>query len=471
MRNLRYSSLTLCGIIIALNATSQTQTDTKYLKTQMPAKWEYTSQISSDRPAEEGWWKVFDDELLDSLITEGLKNNYDVGMAVRRINIAESQVKQAMASYYPSFSLDLGYTKARTAGAMAGTGVRSSNSGYFSAGVDMSWEIDLFGKITAKVKDQKALRNVSKADYDGVMLSLSAQIASNYINLRTYQEELKVTQEYMESQAIVVNKANARFEAGLVAKLDVVQAKTVYYSTQASVPKLQVSIEHTVNAIATLLGCYPEQIKERLLEYRQLPDYVHIVPSGIPAELLRRRPDIIEAEYQIASYAAELGIAKKDFLPTLSLNGSFGLAAHDFSALGKGNSIEYSVAPTLSWTIFDGLSRKYAVRAAAEQMENGIDNYNLTVMTAVEEVNNAMVNYTSTLKAIESYKDALAQSTESFDLSVDLYTQGLTAFTNVVDAQINTLTYANSLITAKGDALNSLINLYKALGGSPTPSL
>ncbi|MDE5961456.1 MAG: TolC family protein, partial [Duncaniella sp.] len=130
--------------------------------------------------------------------------------------------------------------------------------------------------------------------------------------------------------------------------------------------------------------------------------------------------------------------------------------------------LEYSIAPTLSWTLFDGFARKYAVAEAKEQMKIGIENYNQTVMTAIQEVDNAMVAYSSSLKSIDSYTKVIEQCDESFHLSVDAYKEGLTSFTNVVDAQINSFTYANSLISAKGDALVNLVDLYKALGGSPT---
>lgn len=466
--NITKAAIILCAVLAPWRVAGEEKTEAASLRGNLPERWNYTPEIVQTMPDDDDWWKSFNDPLLDSLITTGIANNYNVEMAIRRIKIAENNVRQADSQYYPTLSASAGYTRSRNAGAIAGRNVSSTTTDYLSAGIDMNWEIDLFGKITSRVKDQKALKNVSKAEYTGVMVSLAASIASNYINLRTFQEELKVTQDYMVSQAQVVKIAKARFEAGLVSKLDVTQAETVYYSTEATLPQLQTSITQAINSIAVLLGCYPDEIRPALLQYKVQPDYHQIVPSGVPANLLRRRPDILQAEYQLAAYAAELGVSKKEFLPTLNLTGSIGVAARNAGDLFKENSLQYSIAPTLSWTIFDGLSRKYAVSSAREQMEIGIDNYNQTVLTAVEEVDNAMTRYSSSLKTIDSYKEVLKQSSESFDLSVDLYKQGLTPFTNVVDAQINTLTYSNSLITARGDALNALINLYKALGGSPT---
>ena len=469
MRNFVHVLTVLCGIAGVSGSSFAQDSATAYLKDKMPERWGYSPAISAgvaDKDEKTDWWKNFEDPLLDSLVIEGLQNNFSVQMAVRRINIAANQVRQVMSGYYPSVNLNGGYTYGRNAGAISGSHIKSSTSSYFSLGADMSWEIDLFGRITSQVKGKKANLNVSKADYEGTMLSIAANISTYYVNLRTFQENLFVTKEHLASQSKVVEIAKARFEAGLVSKLDVTQAETVYYSTEAKIPQLETSINESINALAVLLGVYPETIRPRLIYKGSHPRLQHLVSTGFPADLLRRRPDIIEAEAQLAVYAAQIGIAKKDFLPSLSLNGSIGVAAHKPKDLFGKNSLEYSIAPTLSWNLFDGFSRKYALREAREQMEEGIDNYNLIVLTAVNEVDNAMSSYLASLQIIDSNSNGLKQSSESFDLSVNLYKQGQTPFSNVVDAQINTLSYANSLISARGEALVSLVNLYKALGGS-----
>lgn len=170
---------------------------------------------------------------------------------------------------------------------------------------------------------------------------------------------------------------------------------------------------------------------------------------------MRRRPDIVEAEFQLAQYAAQLGIAKKDFLPTLSLNASIGTASHDAGDLFKKQTFTYTLAPTLSWTVFDGLARRANVISAREQMEIGIDNYNFTVMNAVEEVDNAILSYTATLQNISILNDVIDNSRQSLDLSLDLYKKGLNPFTDVVTAQLNYLAYQNSIIESKGKALTA----------------
>ena len=216
-----------------------------------------------------------------------------------------------------------------------------------------------------------------------------------------------------------------------------------------------------------MLGEYPGQLNLAPGDASNLPTARRIIPAGIPLDLLRRRPDIAQAEAQIAVYAAQTGIAKKDFLPTLTLDGSIGVSSGDIDNLFDSNSFSYSIGPTLSWTIFEGLGRKYAVEKARVQVEAAIDSYNLTVMTAIGEVNNAMSAYSAALRTIALQRDVLDNSQEAFNLSLDQYRQGLTSFTNVENAQISWLNCANSLVASQGKALDALIDIYKALGGSP----
>ncbi|MDE5870332.1 MAG: TolC family protein, partial [Muribaculaceae bacterium] len=186
---------------------------------------------------------------------------------------------------------------------------------------------------------------------------------------------------------------------------------------------------------------------------------------GVPADLLRRRPDIIQAEYQLAQYAAQVGIAKKDFLPTLSISGSIGTQAHDAGNLFGDHSMYWEVSPTLSWTLFDGLARNYRTAEARAQLEAAVDSYNYTVMNAVIEVYNATTTFRSTMKAIELTDDVIANSKQSLELAMDRYKKGLSPFNNVVDAQISYLSNQDSRISAQGKALIAVVNLYEALGG------
>lgn len=459
--------LLLIGLLsVSSGMAAATPEPGKYLADSLPARWSYTAEFSQTLPSEDSWWKAFEDPMLDSLISEGIERNYNVLMACHRMEIARQTLKQVSSQYYPALNLNAGWTKSRSSGAMTTSATPASTLSYFSLGVDMNWQIDLFGKITAQARDKKALWQASRAQYVGTMVSIGSSIASCYMSLRVYQAERRVAMEHLESQKKVVEITEARHEAGLVSMLDVSQARTVYYSTEASLPPLESAIRAQINAIAVLMGKEPGELSDVLdRDGSELPEYHHLVPVGFPESLLRRRPDIVEAEYNLAARAAELGIAKKDFLPTLSLNGSIGTQALKGGDLFRENSWTYSIAPTLSWNLFDGFARRSAVVSAREMMEIGIEEYNMTVLTAVQEVDNAMAAYSNALKAIEITENVVKESQRSFDLSIDLYKQGLTPFTNVVDAQMNLLQYSDSRVTARGRALQALVDLYKALGG------
>lgn len=452
--------------LLSIGTLRAADTETEYLSRPMPQTWNYGEDLASVADGNAEWWKNFGDSLLDSLIDEGINNNFNVSIAAHRMEIARQTLKEARSLYFPTFNFNGGWTKSRTSGAMTTVNSPASSLSYFSLGIDMSWQIDLFGKITAQTRDRDALFKASRVQYEGMMLSVSAEIATCYFNLRVLQAQKLVADEHLTSQEKIVSITEIRYETGLASKLDVAQARALLYSTRATLPALDKAINNSVNAIALLLGVYPGEIAPRLENPTALPDPAKLpVSTGVPMDLLRRRPDIAEAELSIVSYASRLGIAKKDYLPTLTLNGSIGTSAHDAKDLFKNNSLTYSIAPTLSWTIFDGLSRSYAVSAAKEQLEAAVDQYNLTVMTAVREADAAMSDFHYTLATMELDKKVYDESAEAFNLSLDQYKSGLISLTPIVDAQLNMISYSNALIQQQGNALVALIDMYKALGG------
>lgn len=460
------STIVAACLGLCLDAAAADARDDNYrLVDSLPAAWTPGDNFSPTLPSEDSWWRSFNDSLLDSLIAIGEKRNFNVLQAARRMEIARLALRQVCAGYYPSFSFSGGWTKSRTPGAMSGSDVPSSDASHFSAGIDMSWQIDLFGKITARARERKSMYSVSRADYAGTMLSLCSNIATAYITLRMYQAQLDVIDSHISSQAKIVAITEARNEAGIASMLDVSQARTVYYSTVATRPSINSSIHATVNAIAVLLGMEPGTLDSLLVKPRPIPDHRIIISTGIPMDLLRRRPDIVAAERLIDADAAALGIARKDYLPSLTLNGSIATMAHNAGDLFSSRSLSYSIAPTLSWTIFDGLGRRYAVASAREQLQADVDAYNLTVINAVSEVDNAMNAYVNNLLYIDNLTNVVDQASKSFEYSVDLYKRGLSQFYNVVEAQNSLLTYSSSLVTARCNAIISLIDIYKALGG------
>ena len=367
------------------------------------------------------------------------------------------------SGFFPTVGINAGWTRQQTSGNTSE--LPQSTQHYYDVSANMSWELDIFGSIRQRVKAQKETFAASKEEYTAVMVSLSAQVASSYIQLRELQQELKVVERNCASQAAVLKITEVRYNTGLVSKLDVAQAKSVYFSTKASIPQLESGINQYITSLAVLLGTYPQEIRPVLERVGELPDYMEPISIGIPADLLMRRPDIRSAEHQINAQAASLGASKSDWLPQVFIKGSVGYASKDFKDLTKHKSFTYEIAPALSWTIFSGGKLVNATKSARAQLDEAIDQFNQTVLTAVQETDNAMTAYRNSIKQIVALREVRNQGQETLTLSLDLYKQGLTPFQNVLDAQRSLLSYENQLVQARGNSLLQLIALYQALGG------
>ena len=452
--------LLLC-LPLAMNA----QEAGKYLERPLPDGWQEKDMLFQQvLPVDDQWWKVFEDATLDSLIHLAMEQNPSVLMAINRIDQAKAQWRISQSEFYPSLTFNGGWTRQQTSGNL-GTGSPQAWTGYYSASVQMSWQLDVFGVIRQKAKAQKELYAASREEYNATMVSLCAEVASAYFNLREVQQELDVLRRNAVSQEAVVKITESRYKTGLVSKLDVAQAKSVYYSTLASIPTTEANVIQYLNTLAVLLGLYPQDVTDALSDTKPLPDYMEPVGVGVPGELLLRRPDVRGAERQVNAQAALLGASKRDWLPEFFLNGSFGYASDDLKDVGKKGSMTWSIAPSMTWNLFNGGRNLQEERLQRAQLDESINQFNQTVLTAVQEVDNAMSAYKNSIKQIVACKEMLYQGKEAFDLSLDLYKQGLTPFQNVLDAQRSMLTYENTLVKAKGYSLVCLVQMYQALGG------
>lgn len=453
--------LCMCLLPLALNA----QQAEKYLTHPLPEKWQQNDALFQQiLPIDDRWWTVFEDATLDSLIHLAIDQNPSVLMALNRIDMAKANLGIARSVFFPTIDINGGWTRQQTSGNTGSSTPQAWNS-YYNATLNMSWQVDVFGSIRMKVKAQKENYAATREEYNATMVSLCAEVASAYFNLREMQQELDVLQRNAQSQEAVVKITEVRYNTGLVSKLDVAQAKSVYYSTLASIPTTESSIIQYMNTLAVLLGLYPQEVEEALSTPRPLPDYMEPVGVGIPGQLLLRRPDIRAAERQVNAQVALLGVAKSDWFPTFFVNGTLGYTSHDLRDFTRKNSLTWSIAPSMSWTLFNGGERTNNIRLQQAQLDETINQFNNTVLTAMQEVDNAMSAYKNSIKQIVACREMLNQGKEAFNLSLDLYKQGLTPFQNVLDSQRSLLTYENSLVKAKGYSLVCLVQMYKALGG------
>ena len=436
-----------------------------YLNKAVPQEWNDGEYFNQTMPPDDEWWRNFDDPVLDSLIAVASKNNYSVLGAMENIRKARAAWRTAQGKMLPTLDLNLGWQRAKTSGNIAQTMYREAWEGEFSTAVSMQWQADVFGNIYMRSKAQKMLFMATEEEYKAVMITLTANVALTYISLRQSLAEMQVIRENAASQREIMKIVESRYQTGLASKLDVAQSRSVYYSTLAQIPAMQANIESYRNSMAVLLGTYPQELEGWLNEGHNLPEYIEPVSIGVPAMLLRRRPDVRAAEKEVEANAALLGAAKRDWFPQLFLTGSIGFASGETKNLFRSRSLTWQIAPAIKWNIFSGGERINATREAKAALDQSIASFNGTVLTAMQEAESAMSQYRSSVEQIVSLREAVNQNEETLTLSLELYKQGLTEYQNVLDAQRTLLTYQDYLVQAQGGSLIYLIKLYEALGG------
>lgn len=431
----------------------------------LPKNWSDGAFFNQELPVDDEWWRNFNDPVLDSLITVACESNYSVLSAMENIKKARAAWRVAQSNLMPEFNLGIGWQRAKTSGNIASTMYNEAWEGEFSTAVSMQWQADVFGSIYMRSKAQKKLFMATEEEYNAVMVSLVANVATTYFSLRQSLAEMWVLRENAASQREILNITISRYDSGLASKLDVAQARSVYQSTLAQIPAMQATIDSYRNAMAVLLGTFPEELDGWLNEGYALPTYIAPIGVGIPAQLLRRRPDIRAAEKQVEANAALLGATKRDWFPQLLISGSIGFASGEMKSLFRSRSFTWEIAPTIKWNIFGGNDRVNATREARATLDGSILDFNEKMLTALQEVESAMSGYENSITQIVALREAVNQNEKTLDLSLELYKQGLTPFQNVLDAQRSLLTYENYLVQAQGGSLIYLVQLYEALGG------
>ena len=438
------------------------------LEVSIPDRWQIDSIYLTNNITYSDWWRKFNDPILDSLISTALTNNYNLQSVKNTLEKSWLMLQQSKGAFYPSIGIDAQYNLAESSlnyYEETSSDLNRTND-YINAGISASWEIDVFGKNRDQVKANKKTYLATEASYQNAILNLCAQVATSYFNLRTYQQQYIVAEQNIESEKNILDITIARYESGLGTQLDVSQAKSVYYNTLATLPKLNAYINQCINNIAVLIGTYPSVVSEALKEMRPLPQITHIVNVGIPAEVILHRPDVRQAEMMIESQAALIGAAKADYYPKFKIDGSFGFLSHDIEKFFDSESRMFSLTPTLTWNIFSGMQNRKNVQLAELELIESTENYKNVIITAIQEVETEMSNYANALKTIKMGEQVVEQGDKTLELSIDLYKRGLGTFTNVLDAQRTVLSDQNYLVSAQNSALLALVRLYTALGGA-----
>lgn len=416
-------------------------------------------------PSEDEWWGLFGDPALTGLIQKAVQNNYNLQNAIRNIEIARSRLRIQRGQLFPSISASAQYTPEKSS---LGIDRIDSYSRVGQAGLEMNWEIDVFGSVRKNIKAQKEYYLASFEDYRGVMVSLAAEVATAYIQLRTYQQQLKVARQNVQSQQEILQVNEAKFEAGLASSLVVAQSRGLLLQTQATIPGIEASIYNQVNDLAVLTGEYSDSLRQAMLVMDTLPNNPGFFMEGIPAELIRRRPDIRSAELNMEALASAAGASRADWWPKFYLTAAFGFGNKYFEHFFEKENMTWQISPSIKWTIFNGRQIVENSRLAMLQLDQGINNFNQTMLTALQEVDNAIFSYNKSLQQLRADQEALVQIRLTLQYAMDLYQRGLTDYQSVLDSQRNVFEYENTLVNSESASLLYLVQLYRALGGGFT---
>ena len=422
---------------------------------------------------------MFNDPVLNSLVENAYQQNLPLQIAGIRILEARAQLGVVVGNLYPQQQQGRGGAEYSQLSENAPNSLGADDSFWqYNAGFDVAWEVDVWGKYRRAIESGVANLETSIASYDDFLVSLTAEVARTYVLLRTFEERLEIARQNVEIQERSLEIAEIRFKAGAVTELDVVQAKSLLRDTQATIPRFEASIRQTKNALAILLGKLPGEIDGLLTGNKIIPKAPPEVVVAIPAELMRRRPDIRLAEYQIATQTPLIGVSKSELFPAFQLFGSIGLATSNsrntksggprgsgFSDLFESDSLEFFGGPSFTWNLFNYGRIKNSVRTEDALLQQLIVNYEDTVLRAQQEVEDSMVGFLGRQEEEGYLLDSVKASQRSVDLSMLQYKEGMVDFQRVLDSQ-RFLTEEQDLWTrTRGDVILNLVSLYKALGG------
>ena len=447
-------------IVLSLSSCVTVGPNYKSPTMNMPDKWHTdlseNLKPGTDKSALVNWWKSFNDPLLNDLIKRAVANNLTVKQALT--SLKESRLRRGIskADLYPSVSSSASATRSRSSD-------RSSDS--YQIGVDSSWEIDLFGGIKRSIEASDADVESAKESLNDAIVSLTAEVALNYVQLRSYQAQLAVTLSNLKTQQETNEIVTWRYKAGLVTELDLKKSEYTLEQTRSQIPDLQSRIDQDQNGIAVLLGVNPGVLKDELSPVKPVPVLTNEIKTGIPADLLRQRPDLRKAERDLAAQTARIGVAVSDLYPKITLSGSISVSSSSTGSLFNSDSLSRSIGPSISWPVFRAGAIKQNVEVQSTIAERLLVQYKALVLSAVEDVENALSSCMYEEMKRDSLKKAADAAGRALDLSRMQYSSGLVDFQTLLEAQRTLLSLQDQVTQNEAQITINYINLYKALGG------
>jgi NodT family efflux transporter outer membrane factor (OMF) lipoprotein len=457
----------LAALAAALNsACAAVGPDYEVPELRLPETWQAPQEAGlTAGPADPvAWWRRFDDPLLPVLVEQALTQNLDLRASLARLGSARALRGVAAAEAWPQVDARAGY-EARRESENTPFGAFIPTTDIHAAGFDAAWELDLWGRVRRSVEAASLDIEASEAEVRAAALSVAAEVARTYVELRAAQRRLGIARDNLTLQNQTLDLVRARLEAGLVGERDVAQAATNVETTRSRLPQLEAAANVARHRLAVLLGQAPGSLPAELAEPRALPGLPASLAVGAPADLLRRRPDLRRAERRFAAEVARIGIAEADFYPRLVLSGTIGLASDGAADFFDEDSGVLGFGPSLRWNLFDGGRLRNRVRALEASAEAAQIDYEQTVLLAIEETENAMDGFVREQARRDALARAAAEARRAVGLAQTQYREGLTDFQAVLDSERIVATIEDDLASSDAAVATRAIAVFKALGG------
>jgi len=473
LNKLLLSLMAFCWIIVVGCAVGP---DYRPPETKVSSNWDgqnavtpvQSSKTTIDPVALVEWWTAFNDPTLSSLVEMAVRANLDVRLAEARIRQARAAQGVAGAPLWPKVNASALYQRSQGSSEAGGGGAIATVGGLrnlWQAGLDATWEVDIFGGTRRNVEAATADLRAAEEDRRDVLITLVGDVGSNYINLRGFQQQIDIARRNLKAQkhnAAIIQK---RYDAGFVGGLDVANTRAQVATTEATIPVFESSARAAIYSLGVLLGREPAALTQDLAKAAPIPPTPPEIPVGLPSELLRRRPDIRRAEAQLHAATARIGVATADLFPKFNLAGSFGLSASEVARLGPWSSNFWSWGPSVTWPIFAGGRIYWNIKVQDALTEQALLTYEKTVLTALKDVETALVAYAKQQETRKSLSEAVVNNRKAVELAMLLYLAGKSDFLNVLIAQRSLFTTEDALAQSTRTVDTNLIALYKALGG------
>ncbi len=437
-------------------------------------QWTPSPAVTNEAPgaAERYWWRHFDDPILEQLVQVAHRNNLSLQVAGVRVLEARAQLSKSIGNLFPqqqAISAGVGYSRLNDGLVSTVPGV---NPDYLSDQIlfAATWEIDFWGKYRRGIESDRAAYLASFAAYEDALVTLTADVAASYVSICASEELIRVARDNVRVQEESLRIAAAQFSAGETSQRDVQQARTQLFQTQAQIPRLEESLSQTRNSLAVLLGETTEQVQRRLAGAQNIPVPPPSIAVGIPYDLLRRRPDVRAAGFAAASKSALIGVARANMYPAFSLTGEFGFQSNNQGTRSLADMFTWqgralNAGANVLFPVFNYGRLQNQVRVQDAQFQEALLTYQNTVLQAQQEVENGLATFANEQRAVTVLTEAAGAARRSTELAMIQYKGGQADYTTVLTAQQAQLAVEDSLVTARGNVVQGLIAIYRALGG------